>query len=216
MIYLHTPKCAGTTVITALIGVYADSLYYDRAFRKLKQRHLSWQWQKHLSLERNEEDLFSPNIECIAGHFTWNKYRYLNWPMFVFLRAPHERIISQYSIGENREHSTFEKYCRDGANSISRMVGDLQQYFFVGLQEHFEESMRMLEWYADIEFTWPLEYRNHHKREKYSWTKEDRQVFVECNKDDIELYDQARVRFYEQRRQYEREEGEAEASERRA
>lgn len=202
LIYVHTPKCAGTTVITALRQVYGDTMYHDASFRRLKARHIAWQWQKHLPTDRCKDDIPGPDIECIVGHFTWNKYRYLNYPMFVFLRAPHTRIISQYSIGTNREHATFEKYCRDGANSISHMVGDLQQYFFVGIQEHFEESMKMLEWYAGIEFTWPLEYRNHHKREKYRWSKEDQWTFNECNKADIDLYNQARVRFYQQRRDY--------------
>jgi len=122
--------------------------------------------------------------------------------MFVFLRAPWDRLISQFSIGQHREITTFEKFTRDGTDSISRMVGDLEQYFFVGLQEHFEESMKMLEWYAGIQFNWPLEYKNHHKREKYRPTKEDKQVFLQSNEKDIKLYDQARVRFYTQRREY--------------
>ena len=202
LIFVHTPKCAGTTIITALRGVYGDTLYHDADFRKIKRRHLSWQWQKHLPIDKHTWALPVEGCECVVGHFTWQKYRHLNWPMFVFLRAPWYRLISQYSVGENREHSTWEKYVREGENSISRMVGDLEQYFFVGIQEHFEESMRMLEWYAGISFNWPLAYRNHHKRDKYRPTEEDGQVFLEVNQQDIDLYDQARVRFYQQRREY--------------
>ena len=200
LVYVHVPKCAGTTVITALRGVYGDTMYHDADFRRIKQRHLAWRWSNALPLVENK--LSIEDSQCVAGHFTWKKYAYLQWPMFIFLRNPFDRSISQYSIGNNREVVTFQEYVKAGANSIARMVGDLDRYFFVGIQEHFEESMQMLEYFAGIQFTWPLVYRNHHKRDKYVLSKEDHKVLVENSTDDIMLYDQARVRFYQQRAEY--------------
>jgi hypothetical protein len=202
LIFLHVPKCAGTTVITALRGIYGDALYHDATFRQIKKRHLAWQWQINLPLTQHQDDLPKPQARCIVGHFTWMKYRHLEWPTFLFLRNPYHRLISQYSIGENREIAGFDDYVRRAPNNVSRMVGDLENYFFVGLLEHFEESMKMLEWYAGIEFNWPLEYRNYHKREKYRLTETDHRILLECNKEDFQLYDQARVRFYQQRAEY--------------
>lgn len=146
-------------------------------------------------------------VKCIGGHFTWKKYAHLGWPMFVFLRNPVDQVTSQYSSGQNRDKAGFDWFVRKGANSISRMVGKLDRYFFVGIQEHLEESMRMLEWYAGIKFEWPLPHRNKseegfYKRDKYRPTPEQQRLIKEVNQEDMKLYSQARVRFYEQRREY--------------
>jgi len=202
MIFVHVPKCAGTTIITALRQVYKDRLYHDTDFRRIKTRHIAWQWQNQLPFGRHKEPVPIPCFKCIVGHFTHEKYSYLKLPMFVFLREPLPRVISQFSIGITRERTTFEKFVVDGANNVSRMVGPLSQYFFVGLLEHFEESMRMLEWFGNISFTWPLAYRNHHKREKYRISDDQKALFLSTNQKDIDLYAQACDRFYQQREIY--------------
>jgi len=127
--------------------------------------------------------------------------------MFVFLRDPITQVVSQYSTGENREVAAFDWFIEKGANSISRMVGDLSQYFFVGLQERFEESIEMFEWYTGIEFKKPLEYRNvgnggHYRRDKYEPTPEEYSLIEEHNQADIEIYNQACTLFYKQKQAF--------------
>ena len=101
----------------------------------------------------------------------------------------------------------FEWFMRKGADSVPRMVGDLRQYFFVGLMEHFEESMRMLEWYSGLQFQWPLEHRNKaeegwYQRKKYRPTPQERQLILDVNPKEVKLYKDAKERFEEQRREY--------------
>lgn len=205
LIFLHVPKCAGTTIITALRGIYKDTLFHDMDFREIRRRHLAWPWQCELPMER--EEMTIPEVMCIAGHFTWQKYQHLEWPTFVFLRNPITQVVSQYSTGQNREVAAFDWFVRRGANSISRMVGDLSQYFFVGLQERFEESIEMFEWCTGLEFQHPLEYRNianggFYRREKYRLTPEERLLIEQVNQADIELYNQAKVIWYKQQQRY--------------
>ena len=145
---------------------------------------------------------FPVPIRCIAGHFKWQKYERLQWPTIVFLRNPVDRLVSQFSIGANRERTTFEKYVQQARNSMTGMVGSLDRYLFVGLQEHFTESMRMLEWYTGISFTWPLLYRNHHKRPKIEIDLIDRCRIIANSDLDLVLYREALKRFCTQRREY--------------
>jgi len=205
LIFLHVPKCAGTTLITALRGVYEDQLLHDMDFRQIRRRHVAWPWQCQLPLERQEMD--REEVTCICGHFTWQKYQHLKWPTFVFLREPVSQVISQYSTGQNRDKAEFDWFIRKGTNSVSRMVGDLSQYFFVGLQERFDESIEMLEWCTEMTFEKPLVYRNisnggFYRRDKYVPTAEERKLIEEVNQADIELYNQAQVIFEEQRKTY--------------
>ena len=96
--------------------------------------------------------------------------------------------------------TTFGKFVKTGENAISRMVGDLRQYLFVGLQEHFEESMEMLEWYAGIKMK--LVHSNFRRVPVYEPSRREADVARALNGQDIDLYKKAKEIFNRQREEY--------------
>jgi len=206
LIFVHVPKCAGTSVIDALAKVYKSKLWHPMEFRRTR-RHVGWQWQSSLTF--TEGDLSkapSKYVRAIAGHFTWRRWGHLDWPNIVFLRNPRDRILSQYSIKGNRKAAkSFKDFMDSGPNSMSQMVGTLSRYTFVGLQEHFEESMEMLEWHLGVSFKRPFKYRNLNKAPKFVPTKKGYRYIDHSSRDDIRLYKEALRRFEQQREAYQRE-----------
>ena len=200
LIFVHVPKCAGTSVIIALKSVYGKQMWVDRSFRRYRGEKRGWQWQSRLPLEPS--NLFPQNTTCITGNFTWMKWNALGWRKIVFLREPYARAVSQYSVRGHREAATFMEFVRTGENSISRMVGDLRQYLFVGLQEHFDESMEMLEWYVGIKFARPIPFRNFRRVPVYEPTEGERSDFLKLNGLDLDLYKEAKKVFNRQREEY--------------
>jgi hypothetical protein len=128
------------------------------------------------------------------------KWSFLEWPKFVFLREPYARVVSHYSVRGHRAVTTFEKFVRTGENSISRMVGDLRQYLFVGLQEHYEESIDMLEWYAGIKMR--RIHRNFRRVPVYEPNDQENNLFHCLNGHDLDHYKEAKRVFNRQREEY--------------
>jgi hypothetical protein len=128
------------------------------------------------------------------------KWSFLGWPKFVFLREPYARVVSHYSVRGHRAVTTFGEFVRTGENAVSRMVGDLRQYLFVGLQEHYEESVDMLEWYAGIKMQ--KIHRNFRRVPVYEPNDQDCNLFHCFNGLDIDLYRQAKEIFNRQRSEY--------------
>ena len=199
LIFVHVPKCAGTSLYTALKSVYEKDLMIDRSWRRYRGRSYAWQWFSKLPFDTSVVP-FPSNIRCIAGHFTHVKYTYLGWPKFIFLRDPFSRVISHYSVKGHRKATTFGHFVRTGENAMSRMVGDLRQYFFVGLQEHFDESMDILEWKTGM--TMERKHRNYRRAPVYEPTGEEQADFFALNGQDIDLYKRAKEAFEKQRREY--------------
>jgi hypothetical protein len=128
------------------------------------------------------------------------KWSFLGWPKFVFLREPYARVVSHYSVRGHRAVTTFGEFVRTGENAVSRMVGDLRQYFFVGLQEHYEESIDMLEWYAGIKMR--KIHRNFRRVPVYEPSRGEEALFHILNGQDIDLYKEAKKVFNRQRKEY--------------
>ena len=200
LIFVHVPKCAGTSVRTGLWSAFGDHLWVDRSWRRYRGRNAGHQWHSRLPLDNEVVKLPRPNIKCVAGHFTHMKYTFLGWPKVVFLREPYARVVSHYSTRGHRQATTFEKFVRTGENSISRMVGDLRQYLFVGLQAHFEESMDMLEWYAGIKLS--RNHKNFRRAPVYEPSEKEASLYRNLNGQDFDLYEQAQKVFNRQREEH--------------
>jgi len=200
LIFVHVPKCAGTSVTIGLKSVYGKHLFVDRSWRRYRGKSQRWQWHSRLPFDDSEIVFPKPDVRCVAGHFTHVKYSFLGWPKFVFLREPYARVVSHYSVRGHRAVVSFEDFVRSGENSISRMVGDLRQYFFVGLQEHYEESMKMLEWYAGIKIL--NIHRNFRRVPVYEPTEGEGSLYRKLNGQDFDLYKEAKKIFNRQRSEY--------------
>jgi hypothetical protein len=80
------------------------------------------------------------------------------------------------------------------------MVGDLRQYFFVGLQEQYKESIEMLEWYTGLKLR--KVHTNFRRVPVYEPTKKQIRLFRRLNGQDIDLYKKAKEIFNKQREEY--------------
>lgn len=200
LIFLHVPKCAGTSVTRGLKSVYGEHLFIDRSWRRYRGRNKGWQWHSRLPFDDSVIEFPRPDIGCVTGHFTWVKYTFLAWDKIVFLREPYSRIVSQYSIRGHRKATAFGKFVRTGENAVSRMVGDLRQYSFVGLVEHFDESMDMLERYIGAKMK--RVHKNFRRVPVYEPTKRQIRLFHRLNGQDIDLYKKAVEIFERQREVY--------------
>lgn len=200
LIFLHVPKCAGTSVTRGLLSAYGDHLFIDRSWRRYRGRNQGWQWHSRLPFDSSIVKFPKPEIRCVAGHFTHVKYTFLGWPKFLFLREPYARIVSHYSVRGHRKVTTFGEFVRTGENAVSRMVGDLRQYFFVGLQEQYKESIEMLEWYTGLKLR--KVHTNFRRVPVYEPTKKQIRLFRRLNGQDIDLYKKAKEIFNKQREEY--------------
>ena len=198
LIFVHVPKCSGTSVVIGLKSYYGEHLFVDRSWRRYRGKKKGWQWHTRLPFDNSVIEFPRPGIRCVAGHFTHAKYSFLNWPKFVFLRDPYERMVSHYSVRGHRRSATWDEFVRSGENGMSRMVGDLRQYFFVGLTEHYEESIDMLEWSAGIKMR--RIHRNFRRVPVYEPTRKERALFRRLNGQDIDLYKKAKKIFKQQRK----------------
>jgi hypothetical protein len=80
------------------------------------------------------------------------------------------------------------------------MVGDLRQYLFVGLQEHYEESIDMLEWYTGIQMR--RIHRNFRRVPVYEPSRAEEALFHILSGHDLDHYKEAKRVFNRQREEY--------------
>lgn len=85
LIYLHIPKCAGTTMMSVLRANYGDGLYRVGNGGGWRQFH------KRPAAQRE-------CITCLTGHMPWGLCQYVRAPYqhAVMLRNPIDRVVSLY------------------------------------------------------------------------------------------------------------------------
>lgn len=85
LIYLHIPKCAGTTMMPVLQANYGDGFY---------RIPFGGKWKKFSKLPKSERK----NITCLTGHIPWGLHNFIpgKCEYATMLRHPLERIASLY------------------------------------------------------------------------------------------------------------------------
>jgi Sulfotransferase family len=218
LIFLHLPKCAGTTLNRIIEWEYdpmrvfsIDPIFFLWSYRKLNR----WPTER---LRR---------MQVFKGHMPLGIHRRLPQPStyITFLRDPVERVISAYYFARNYflhpKHRwisklTLEEYVRVSPNhnvqckyiSGQPFVGDhhagecdegtlemakenLNKYFsFVGLTERFDEGLAILK----IMFGWEIvKYAKFNvtsgKQRKSSLPGSTVELIAERNKYDVALYE---------------------------
>jgi hypothetical protein len=231
LIFLHLPKCAGTTLNRIIEWEYnptrvfsIDPILFLWSFKKLNR------WPpKRLA-----------RMQVFKGHMPFGIHRRLPQPStyITFLRDPVERVISAYYFARNyRLHPkyhwikdlTLEEYVRASPNhnvqckyiSGRPFVGDfhagdcdantlklakenLNRYFsLVGLTERFDEGLAILK----IMFGWEIaKYANFNvtksRQAKTSLPPATVELIADRNKYDMALYEYASAIFNQIRAQY--------------
>ena len=130
LIFLHIPKCAGSTFTAAVARQFLPSSVYQTCapFEKVEER---------FALLSNEA---RSQIQLIAGHVGYGIHELLPQASqyITMLREPKDRLRSEYFFArENRDHPHYAKINNENLSLI--------QYVDSGISRHFDNCQtRML------------------------------------------------------------------------
>jgi hypothetical protein len=216
LIYLHIPKCAGSSMMDVLQRNYGAGFY---------RVPNGGGWRRFHKLPEGKREC----ITCLTGHIPWGLGRYVPGPhrYAVMLRDPVERVASLYwfcrQFKKHKWHklamrSTLEQFATSRAfadldNGITRWlaaradVGRL--HIKQGLTSEDERlamlhlqaaSVGFVESFGHSVHNWSLEFGWEHTAFGYKQaiqhrgpTREERRLIAEYNRFDVALYEWARA-----------------------
>ena len=198
-VYVHIPRTGGTSLLRMLRVTLKDKLLHDLTFRKDRRMRDGIIVLDHSSVDHLN---VSDHIKVVGGHFMVNKYDFLNWPFVTFLRHPVKRVVAYYSVWRNRRPNhpfTFEDWLLRYPNYMHKMTeGDLSRFEVVGLMEEFKVSIKLLEKVMNFKFKTNIMSANWFPY-KVRMSKKVLQHIREINYLDMQLYEQAKERFEDDR-----------------
>lgn len=195
-IFLHIMKTAGTSLAKELKRIYGSKYYLDPTFRTDRDEIGIFQIKKSTKIYPK---INYDNYKVLHGHITYEKYKHLGWPVFTFLKEPVARVVDHYSSATNfarrngRKQLPIEVFCKKSSNLMTNMTdGDLDNFFFVGIVEKYQESIDRLSEFIGYKIRF----------KKYNMTKKllpfsEKQINIikKYNQEDIKLYEDALERF---------------------
>lgn len=218
---LHIPKAAGTSLKKALIDkIGADNIYFDYRRPMAKGdlvRKVDCLVSSITSMPRSESLIF--------GHFLAGKYAQFNGLYFrkrqrtayiTFLRHPLQRALSHFFFWKRTAvtgHRIWEKFHRDNWSLeqflLSKEHTNLQakflwrfpltQFDFIGLTEHFDDSVKILGHLFPVLKDLSIETENSNPENTvglhYTIDSDLESEFVRRNQLDYALYHQAVALF---------------------
>lgn len=144
-IFLHILKTAGTTIRHNIFEMNFKGKYvYDGMF---KPRLSGFRGSNSPVIFENQPyPKGYKKRDIIFGHFKYDKYQHLNLPMFSFIRHPVDRMISQYYYHRKFYEKkgidmNLIKFSKLWKNHMSYVLGDLEQYKYIGVVENLQESL---------------------------------------------------------------------------
>lgn len=211
LIFLHIPKCGGSTFHEILKREYRNEKIYSIDFKNGKLTTNDF-----LNLRQSERD----KIKLLRGHMHFGLHNYFqkSFQYVTFLRNPIDRVISYYKYA--RKYKNHELHSFAISRSLSEFAIDINPYinnaalfhlsglpiqtspeimfdkalenckkFFpvIGILEKFDESLIRMQ----KEFGWDLPYYK-----KYNST---RKMNLKINSADIEVVEklnQEEIKFY--------------------
>lgn len=148
LISIHVPKTAGTAFTRLLLRVYGpEGVFLDYPYEKDYQRQF---------MKEGE-----PKVKVIHGHFPGAKYqnKFPDAKRIIWLREPVKFLISYYCFNKvfkrtmfydllQKKNLSFLEFAEipENQNLMSLYLRDmkLEDFFFVGIQEFFEEDLKRL------------------------------------------------------------------------
>lgn len=228
IVIVHIPKAAGTSLKKAIENkVGADNVYFDYN-RPLAKRDL--QRKVHCLISSITA---KPRAEAlIFGHFLAGKYAKFNGAYFksrkkiayvTFLRDPLQRAISHFFFWKRTAvegHRVWERFTRENWSLerflLSKEHTNLQakflwrfplnQFDFIGLTEHFDDSVKMLGYIFPLLKDLPIKTENSNPGNtvgvNYTVDSCLASEFICRNKLDYALYSQAVELFLAQKSRF--------------
>lgn len=211
LISIHIPKTAGTSFYQSLRKVYGPDL--SSAFRR-------GNYQRMIDRYGTIKNGLNGNIRVIHGHLYYSEVAHLhkssNAKIICWMREPVDRVISNfhffknnltppvrnlenYRLNVHRKNEDLLTYASSERtrNSMSKFLEgiSLEDIFFIGFQESYEEDLRklgkLLNW-PEVYLT-QLNVSNKRANKVLDITPEVRQELLELNAEDVALYQQAKA-----------------------
>lgn len=205
LISIHIPKTAGRSFYNILEQVYGSKLSIS-----YKRQDLTKALENHSSLAAS----IAEKISVIHGHLYYRElgqiHKTTNARLICWLRDPVDRVVSNYhffirglqnpsrnpagyAVNKHRINETLIEYAsKEGTrNRMSKFLDGIHidDLFFIGLQEHFEEDVlrlgKMLDW-PDVVIS--MINKNPDKENKKPISFQIRQKIETLNALDYELF----------------------------
>ncbi len=208
IIFVHLPKTGGNSFLDILTQSFDGKIGYDYVLNDTA-------WIKGDRKEFHHDDV------CIAGHFKADRYiiKYPKAKLITFVRDPVERVISMYyhRMRDTRTHPNLSKLGKSIKKDLSleefieiKYLHNRQSqfidpekissFYFVGLTERYEESIRLFKKIFNISKKLDIKILNSNPdkaKNNYMISEKLRKKIREYNRKDIVLYESAKKRFWE-------------------
>ena len=211
---IHISKTAGTTVGWILRSTYGLS------HCQVEPWGPKWTGPPFSSHDLQSLRRFYPNLESIAGHrvrgYIDLEENGAEIKYFTFMRQPLKRLASyyQFKVQDRGVKDDFEEWISQrewphnrqtkaiaGVVDVDEAIRIIQEKnILVGLAEHFDESMVMLKKLMandlDISYKRVNVARKNSIKERLLSNDNSRQMLIEANQVDLELYDYVSQELY--------------------
>lgn len=195
-VFVHIPRCAGTSFVHELKQQYGPLVFHDKSFRNYRHPNgliLCDRVAENINYMRVYR--FNPTYHRVVfGHFSIDKYWGLGWHNVTFLREPVKRVLSYYNVFlKENPRCRLRDFVRMHSDFIFKMTGgDLSRFDFVGISEYMNESLKRLREKLEFNIPVPMIKLNHHNRPfSYKPTDYDIKLIKEHNQQDIRIYEKA-------------------------
>jgi hypothetical protein len=165
LISLHVPKCAGSSLRSALVRVYGeDQIYFDNNDRLLDPKSpVNIHRENFIQQFKLNRDEILAAKRVAHGHFCLQKYDGIQAPRVTILRNPVDRLISHYLFWQHlppHGHSLHDQFLATNPSLIefARMPAmrhfynqvlfrdvDMNTFDLIGIVEKMKETIAALE-----------------------------------------------------------------------
>lgn len=202
-ISLHIGKTAGTTFYEFLKEAYGEQNVIR--FKKINYKAKNKDFSPFL-LEEAEK------VKILHGHFLYKEveeiHKNSNAKLIAWFRDPVERVISRYFFLQDSVNRRDENLQNDKIgmslvdfsalpsqkNVMSKYIegSDLNDYFYLGIYEKFNQNVEEFKEKAEIIKNVKLLWENDGSvyKSKFKVSAEERRIIRELNNEDSELYEE--------------------------
>lgn len=214
LVFIHINKTGGTTVSHILRSTYGVR------HCQVEPWHARWSGPPFSAQDLQRLRKFYPNLKSIAGHrvtgYVDLEDNGTPFKYFTFMRDPLKSCVSrfQYKVQvSGKEDLVFEEWIQQdwtrnhqtkwiaGVADVNEAIRIIQEKnIFVGLAEHFDESMVLLKALMandlNISYKRVNVARDNTIKERLLTTESTRQLLLEAQQVDRELYDYVRQELF--------------------
>lgn len=210
-ISMHIPRTGGTTFKNVLFILYGMcNVYHDITFKG----HGAAIQQPDANYDDVPSNLYIEHTDIIHGHFVYDKYKHLEWPIITWVRDPAKQVLSIFNVLSNKRTS---KYLQDVRRMIRFGIIDLREFAkldivrniqsrffceasvedfgFVGVTECYKASVKAFGKWANIA---PPRHFDRYNAKSYSmvqYSESDLNFIRSLNEKDMNIYETAIRRY---------------------